>query len=85
MSFVIDFLPAASPKHHQMNMASGPNLEEAAIANAGVVHDDATAGRYGNTSSRNVETHYPSGTTATGAGTNGWTNGHKESDPRSMI
>jgi hypothetical protein len=85
LSFVIDFLPAASPKNHQMNTTPGANLEEAAIENAGVAHDDS-ANRYGRTFGNNGDVHYPSGTTASGGVTHGWTNGHnKESDPRSMI
>jgi len=78
LSFVVDFLPAGSPEHHHMGGTSGPNMEEAAIANEGIAHD-GTATRYG----RNGDVHYPSGTTASGGYTNGngYANGygHKES------
>jgi len=69
LSFVVDFLPAGSPEHHHLGGNSGPNMEEAAMANEGVAHDNS-ATRYG----RNGDMHYPSGTTASGGYTNG--NGH---------
>jgi len=83
MSFIIDFLPAGSPQHHHMNGDTGPNMEEAAMANQGVAND-RSATRYGRSVSPEAHAHYPSGTTASGGYTNGNSHmngngyGHKE-------
>jgi hypothetical protein len=74
LSFVIDFLPAGSPGHHNMN-GGDETLEEAAMSQ--------TNSQY---LTRNGDVHYPSGTTASGGMNNGWANGHhKEADPRILV
>jgi len=60
ISFIIDFLPAGRPEHHDLH-GGVPNIEEMGLANNGSVYP-----------SRSVAAHYPSGTTASG----GLTNGH---------
>jgi hypothetical protein len=69
ISFIIDFLPAARPDHHNMHGGRAPNMDEVGLANS------APAQRQTGIFGRDREAHYPSGTTASG-GVNGWTNGH---------
>jgi len=72
ISFVIDFLPAGSPKHPMHGANNGMDMEEAAQTHS-VVQRDSRVERYDRS-----DAHYPSGTTASMTNGNGvgYGNGH---------
>ena len=74
ISFIIDFLPSATPGHHNVD---NETLDEAAISTSDMAHD-GQADRYGNTFGRESGARYPSGTSVSGGTSAGLIRGEKE-------
>jgi hypothetical protein len=70
ISFVIDFLPSASPRHPMHAPNNDMDMREAAETHTAVQRDSRVE-RYDRT-----DAHYPSGTTASFTNGNGYSNGN---------
>jgi hypothetical protein len=78
ISFIIDFLPSATPDHHN---AGSETLDEAAISTSDMAHDmahDDQANRYGRTFGQENGARYPSGTSVSGRTSTGQIHMEKE-------
>jgi hypothetical protein len=78
ISFIIDFLPSATPGHHNVD---DETLEEAAIADSDMAHDDQ-ADRYGRAFGQENGVRYPSGTSVSGGTSTGLIHNEKDEGSR---